>query len=468
MKHHRWRIVAVCLVALIVPAAVALAGGFSSAPAKFVADKKIRIGTDDQGRKWYLGGFSGLFPTGDFGSRLLSNDGESRFLTVTDRGPNGDKTCDNVAGKEIFVPAYTPRIVRLKAKDGVLTVEKVTPLSVGTQLASGLPNLPSDESAFSSSCARLPGDPFGVDTEGIVVDDRFDFGIFGGVYWLADEYRPSVLRVKSDGEILSRIVPGGAPGAEYAASVAAESASSGNSLDVVQQFPEIVGLKFRKNRGFEDVAIGSFRGRTYLYTTLQSPMENPNSSTRKSLAIRVFRIDITNSRNPIVDREWVYVLEVKPGKKEPLADKISGLWLAGQDKILIEERDDTVSNVAGAITKIWTADFSQASNILGGAYDAIATSPTLETKYLPVADGTVPPNPAGVTPATKALCANVNELLTSAGLVNVKIEGTAVIRNGDQKTLAIINDNDFDLEHVLDPSKPELKEQLDLLPLTGC
>ena len=43
-----------------------------------------------------------------------------------------------------------------------------------------------------------------------------------------------------------------------------------------------------------------------------------------------------------------------------------------------------------------------------------------------VADGTVPPNPAGVVPATKALCANVNELLTSAGLVNVDLRWSIV------------------------------------------
>lgn len=462
---RRWLLVAIP-AALLVPAAIAVGASLAAQPEQAVQAKTIRIGTDAAGRKWQLGGFSGLYPV----------DGGKRFLTVTDRGPNGDVTCNGVDGKEIFVPAYAPRIVSLVPKDGVLRVERVVPLSVGTQLASGLSNLPADENSFGSHCAVLPPDPFGVDTEGIAVDPReslrggrgWDDDRRDGTLWLADEYRPSVLRVSTDGEMLARIVPGGSPGADYAGAVAAAEAESGNGLDVVQQFPEIVGLKFRKNRGFEDVAIGTFRGRTYIYTALQSPMENPNKDTRKSLALRVFRLDVTDARRPVVDREWVYLLEVKPGKKEPLADKVSAVWYVGPDKLLVEERDDTASNVAGAVTKIWTTDFSAATNLLGGPYDQVATTPTLEQAYLPTVNGTVPADPAGVTPGAKSTCADVNALLQAAGFVNVKLEGMAVLRSKGETTLAVVNDNDFDLAHVLDGSQPELKSQLDLLPLTGC
>jgi hypothetical protein len=126
------------------------------------------------------------------------------------------------------------------------------------------------------------------------------------------------------GELLSRIVPKGATGDAYKAAVAEAEADSGESLDVFEQFPAIIGDRFRKNRGFEDVAAQRFNGRTYVYTALQSPMENPNTTTRNSLAIRVFRIDVTRVDKPVVDREWAALLDIKPGKKSPLADKVLG------------------------------------------------------------------------------------------------------------------------------------------------
>lgn len=152
------------------------------------------------------------------------------------------------------------------------------------------------------------------------------------------------------------------------AAVAQAEADSGNSLDVVTAFPAIVGDRFRKNRGFEDVAVQRFNGRTYVYTALQSPIENPDKSTRNSLALRVFRLDVTNVRKPVVDREWVHLLAIKPGKKSPLADKVSALWPAGPDKLLIEERDDALTNDPGGTTRVYT----------------------LEQRYLPAGDGSVP------------------------------------------------------------------------------
>ncbi len=59
-------------------------------------------------------------------------------------------------------------------------------------------------------------------------------------------------------------------------------------------------------------------------------------------------------------------------------------------------------------------------------------------------------------------------LLTAAGFVKAKVEGTASPQVGVSTSLALINNLDFDLEQLLDTSKPENKEQLDLLPLNGC
>jgi hypothetical protein len=112
-----------------------------------------------------------------------------------------------------------------------------------------------------------------------------------------------------------------------------------------------------------------------------------------------------------------------------------------------------------------------ATNLLGGAYDEPATSPTLEQQYIPTTGGVVPPNPPGVTPGTKSLCVDVNAALTADGLVNQKLEGISVLRVAGRSVLAAVDDNDFDLAHVTDPADnpASLPTSIDFVPLpAGC
>jgi hypothetical protein len=461
VRNRRTRRIGLALgaTAALVPAGLAVAGQLP-VPGSATLDKQVTVGVDVSARTWKLGGFSGLFPLDESGKR---------YVSLTDRGPNNDLTCDGVAGREIFVPAFAPRLMYFTVDNGKIALDRVKPMRVGTQLASGLANLPGDEASFSTTCRTLPNDPFGVDTEGVVVDPRSDGRAWGKrtQLWIADEYRPSIIRAHGNGELEARLVPQGATGDAYAAEIAQEESDSGNGLDVIRGFPAIVGDRFRHNRGFEDVALQQLRGRTYLYTALQSPMENPDRVTRDSLAIRVFRIDITSAANPVVDREWVSLLEVNPARKKPLADKVSSILPAGPDKLLIEERDDTVTNDPSAVTRVWKVDFTRATNLLGGSYDDASTTPTLESQYVPTTSGVVPPNPAGVTPGAKSLCIDVARTLTDDGLVNVKLEGMSLIKQGGKTVLATVDDNDFDLAHQVDPvgSPSSLATQLDFLPL---
>lgn len=451
MQHKHSRRLWVALVALalaLVPAAVAAAHGFGgSGPSSATLDKKGSVGVDSDARRWVLGGFSSLFPLDDSGHR---------FMTLTDRGPNGDITCDGVTGKSIQIPAFSPRLIEFSVDDDHdrISLDRVRPFRVGTQLASGLANIPGDESSFTSSCKSIPTDPLGIDSEGVALDprvdvnDRFDRR---GSLWLADEYRPSILFATGRGELLGRIVPRGVTGDNYAAAVQANEAESGNGLEVYRRFPAIVGDKFRKNRGFEDVAVERFHGRTYVYTAIQSPMENPDTTGRNSLALRVFRIDVTDVRDPQVDREWLHVLEPKPTGKGPRSDKVSALWPAGPDKLLIEERDDARTDDPAGSTKIWKVDFSDATNLLGGKYDDESTSPTLEQALIPAANGVVPDLPARVRAGSKSLCVDVDATLTANGLVNQKLEGMSLVQRGGRTMLAVVDDNDFDILHITDP-----------------
>ncbi|HWI22232.1 MAG TPA: esterase-like activity of phytase family protein [Baekduia sp.] len=416
----------------------------------------IPLGVDSGGRQWNLGGFSGLAPIGSSGKK---------YWTLTDRGPNDDadrKLADDSgaycatkpSGKVIFMPEFTPEIDKLRVKAGAIEVRKRIQLHDGANKASGKPNLTFDENTYlqtdavNKTCAKLPDtngviDPFGVDTEGIVVDPR------DGSFWLADEYRPSILRVARDGQILSRIVPEDltSPSIPTATNYAAALAAAGGTFAVQPKFPAIVNA-FRKNRGFEGLAL-SPDGKS-LYTVVQSPLDfqalgvsNANRNlARNSPYIRVFKLDISKPTKPVLKAQWIYLLS--RGFSSAVPDKISDVQWAGDDTLLIQERDDERPT---AITNYYKADFTAATNLLapGAAADLAAktTVPTLEMTN---------PVPAFITPATSSLAVDVDQLLTAGGFLNSKIEGSALMKNwGREGLLAVLNDNDFDLDHTALP-----------------
>jgi Esterase-like activity of phytase len=459
-----------CCLGLGLAAGPAMADGRKpDTPQASFLRAKVPVGTDSTGRSWFLGGFSALASIGD-----------SEYLTVTDRGPNDDADreldddsgvycADKPSGKVIFLPGFNPQIVRLEVRDGVVSVRQRIRLHDGRHPASGVPNLTFDENTYtqtdaaSKTCAKIPNtggviDPFGVDTEGIAMDPR------DGSYWLADEYRPSVIHVGRDGQILARIVPGDLPGLSTASDYATAVAAAGGSFAVQPVLPGVVNA-FRKNRGFEGLAV-SPDGRT-LYAVLQSPMDyqalgatNANRNlARNSPYIRVFRLDISKPKAPKLTAEWIYLLS--RGFSSDVPDKISDVQWLGKDVLLIQERDDARPT---AITNHYRADFTGATNLLapGPAADLASktTAPTLEMTN---------PVPSFITPGSRTLAVDLDQLLADAGFVNSKIEGTATIRRGWWKPplFAAINDNDFDLDHTVLPDLfPESNpEQVDEFPL---
>jgi hypothetical protein len=447
---------ATVVVGLLMGAPAGVAKKAEGPTASFL-EKRLPIGTDNAGRSWALGGFSALAPLGASGKE---------YWSLTDRGPNDDSDREldddsgvycstKPSGKVIFLPGFNPEIVKLGVGKGAIKVQERIPLHDGTHQASGLPNLTFDENTYlqtdpaTKTCAKVPStagviDPFGVDTEGISVDPR------DGSFWLVDEYRPSVIHVAADGQILSRVVPQNLAGpvvntaTDYATAVSA----AGGTFAVQPVFPGIVNA-FRKNRGFEGLAL-SPDGAT-LYAVLQSPMDYqslgfPNSQrnlARSSPYIRVFKVDISNPAAPVLDAEWIYLLS--RGFSSAIPDKISDVQFVSDDILLIQERDDDRPT---AITNYFRADFSGATNLLvpGPAADLAAktTFPTLEMTN---------PVPPIVTPATTTLAVDLDQELAAAGFVNSKIEGSASLRarGANPGVFAALNDNDFDLDHTVLP-----------------
>ena len=452
------RIVAVlCGVALLGAGAAIAAAITAPAKAELAADE-IPIGSG-LGRDWFLGGFSDLYPEGASGKE---------FWTITDRGPNldgGVGAAPCAVGTKVYpLPGFTPQIVRIGLKDDVIKVKERIPLSFGSGAAVGysVRAAPKNEVSLDGSCQPLGTSPRGVDSEGLVVDPR------DGSFWVADEYLPSVMHVRANGRIVTRLVP-----------VGTEAAAAGSGASIVGAFPETVGVNFRPNRGFEGIAI-SPDGRT-LYTALQSPMEyrvagqpNPSPNPRNSLALRVFRLDISTPATPVVTGQWAYRLD-KGAENAPLADKVSALIWLGTDRLAVEERDDPANdpndNPQNTVnTRLYIADFARVPPIAASSawndLTGVATGgKSLEQWYIPGQGIGAPADLPALAP--KCLWANVAQLLVAAGFTdpaqptragNGKIEGTAYVpaRGANPALLSILNDNDFGLV-------VPIRQQLDVL-----
>ncbi len=110
--------------------------------------------------------------------------------------------------------------------------------------------------------------------------------------------------------------------------------------------------------------------------------------------------------------------------------KISAMTFINATTLLVEERTDLVA-------KLYLIDLRTATNILGSKWNDERTMPTLESLEDPQREGVVP------TP--KALQLDLSTLRD----IPTKIEGMALI---DAQTIAIINDNDFDInDATFDP-----------------
>ncbi|MEY2749816.1 MAG: hypothetical protein RLZZ168_1832, partial [Cyanobacteriota bacterium] len=234
---------------------------------------RAAIGTDAFGKSVPTGGFSGLQYLGKDGS------GNLRFLTVSDRGPNGEPiNVDNDPALErpFLLPDYQARVseVQFNPTTGKMSVVSTTLLTKpdGSKLT-GLPNIPgTDEEPIQivpADAAQKTGtftdkgvtygykalsyDPLGADLEGV-------YRLTDGTMWMVDEYRPAVYEFDATGKMLSRYVPAG---------TAALTAETGDSYGT-ETLPAHL-IKRQANRGFEALAVDETGG--YLYAFVQSPLD---------------------------------------------------------------------------------------------------------------------------------------------------------------------------------------------------
>jgi 2',3'-cyclic-nucleotide 2'-phosphodiesterase (5'-nucleotidase family) len=371
------------------------------------------LGTTPAGQTILLGGFSGLWFEG------TTPDGQLRFLTIPDRGPNGEPTDvdgDGSAERPFALPEYQARIVPFTVDPATrqVTIDSAGTIPLfradGTTPISGRPNIaaPVDEEPVDLNGNPIALDPFGADLEGIA-------HAADGTFWMVDEYRPAIYHFSAAGVLIDRFVPAG--------TAALAGGQAGDFGD--ETLPADYATR-RVNRGFEAVALDA--DNDIVYAFIQSPLANPNTATSNaSDMIRVLGVN-ANDGTPVA--EYVYLLERPEVRPEGAVDKIGDAVYAGDGHFFVIERDSSTD--PGAKKFIFEIDISKATNLIASppALDPGQTLEQLTAETLAA---------KGVLPVTKIKVANLPSLGYLAG---DKAEGLALLDDG---RLAVLNDNDFGL-----------------------
>ncbi|KHG42699.1 MAG: cadherin-like domain-containing protein [Aphanizomenon flos-aquae KM1D3_PB] len=395
-----------------------------------------KLGTTSTGQDILLGGFSGLYFQG------VADNGNLKFVTNTDRGPNGEPTGQN---RPFLLPNFQPEIVsfELNQPTNQITITKRTGLfrEDGTTPLTGLPNVQAgaggtaytDEIGVDLNGQILPNDTLGADVEGIVIAPN-------GNYWLVDEYRPAIYHFDVNGKLLDRFVPQGT-----AAATEPDQPAGTFGTEVL---PAVYAQR-RANRGFEAIALEGNK----LYAFIQSPIDNPDNGTdttsRNSRNLRILEFDIVSKQ---VTGEYLYLLDDITGSGNAKTDKIGDAVALGNGKFAVVERDDRSDNTSNKL--IYQIDLAAATNINNPANFTLPSGKTIE--QLSPAELTT----AGIIAANKTLIVNAAQI----GYTGVeKLEGLALVA---PNILAVINDNDFNVAGTTIPEKLGIIELPDYLPIT--
>ncbi|WP_330112403.1 esterase-like activity of phytase family protein (plasmid) [Cetobacterium somerae] len=332
--------------------------------------------------------FKDGFKTG-FGSALafknINSDGTIEFYALTDRGPNADipkylKDGKSVPGKFFPAPNFTPSIGILKVDDKKAEIIDKIELKDSTgKNITGLP-LPLNRIGSTGEVALdLNMNSLGYDINGL---DPEGIAIDkDGNFWISDEYGPFIIKVDKNGKILEKLEPG-------------------NGL------PEIVKHRI-PNRGIEGLTIDKNGN---IYAAVQSTLNVDGKTKDTAIFTRVLKI------NPDTKEVKTFAYPIDKNYKSNSAAKIGDIYAVDENKLLIIEQGKQKGKMENLI---YLVDFSKA--------DDITTLGNLESKG----------NDLKIKLGEKKLVVD----LRKHGWDTEKAEGLTLLP--DNKTIAIINDNDF-------------------------
>lgn len=345
---------------------------------------------------------SGLRLSPERGCRCDGSPGEYTLIGLSDRGPNGDapdyRDADGVkhASKSYLVPAFTPELVTVRVRRGAAQVTHTQELSFGRRPAVGLPPAAfTSEIGVNEALHAFASSENGIDPEGLDFDARGDA-------WISEEYGPSLLKVNArTGRIVQRLSP-----------------STG--------LPPILASR-QVNRGFEGVAVTP-SGK--VYGLVQSTLDVDGKSKGLAQFIRLMELDPRTGAT----RMFAYPHDVAAYKKSGDA-KMSDLFALDDTTFLTiesgKDKDGKLRNI------VYRFDIASATDLT----DLTLPSGTNAGKALEY--GTAAELSSLITPAQKALVVD----LRAYGYSAEKSEGLALV---DDRTLVVINDNDFGATAVME------------------
>lgn len=367
----------------------------------------------------YQGAFARNFPQGlpvGIGSGLVFNGREGQDLlltTLTDRGPNADAPAVGEQEAKIFAnPEFVPLLMDIRVGGGKAVAGNSRPLHDQQGPISGLP-LPAgligstNEVALSDTLKTLQSDRRGLDTEGITADGK-------GGYWLCDEYGPFLIHIDSQGKILAKYGPTAEQG---------EQAVAGG-------LPNII--KWRQpNRGFEGITRMP-DGR--ILAAVQSTLDVEGKSKNKAQFTRLVSFDPASGKTVM----YGYPIDIDSYKKAKDAKVGDIVAVDNQHILLVEQGSDKDKQM---INKIYLVDLSQATDLTNfdGKGKALEFDDAKDLAK------------RGVKLAQKREVVDLRKL----GWQQEKVEGLSLI---DDRTLVVINDNDFGLQAKLVDAQPEGKK----------
>lgn len=274
-----------------------------------------------------------------------ADDPPGRVFAVTDRGPNifASQAVDDLGltrfalfrgerdVKVMLVPQQVPEIVELQVEaDEVRLVSRMALKTQTGRGLSGIAPIGHDERLFDTTGRVLRPSPLGVDPEAIAI-------MPGGGSFIAEEYGPSLLKVRADGIVTHRWTPEGQarrlrdPGVQ------------------VREALPFRAMRRRANRGFE--ALCASGDGQWLFVGFQSALTAESEESAP-----IWKLDARTGR---LAEEWRYPFDTPDSFKRDAARrkvrmddlKICEFAWISEDRLLVLER---ISHT----TKIYAVDLA--------------------------------------------------------------------------------------------------------------